>query len=103
MVVEVIERARRPEALDVFRRGVSVEAYREQLALDQMGLCRQPQPNRHISLAHREMEFFVSGNERDVDIRIKRDEVAQSWGEPMQADHGSRGHPQRAIRPLATV
>src|SRR5438067_3613528 len=103
MVVEVIERARRPEALDVFRRGVSVEAYREQLALDQIGLCRQPQPDRHISLAHREIEFLVSGDERDMDIWIKLDELAQSRGEPMHADPGRRGHPQLAIGPLAAV
>lgn len=32
--VEIVERARRAEALDVFRRAIGVEADREQLALD---------------------------------------------------------------------
>src|SRR5260370_1002043 len=40
VVIEVIERARGAEPLDVFRRGIGVEAHREQLALDQVGLRR---------------------------------------------------------------
>jgi len=40
MRVEVVEGARRAEALDVFRRAIGMEADREQLALDQVRLGR---------------------------------------------------------------
>jgi hypothetical protein len=37
-----------------------VEAHREQLALDQVGLRRLAQPDRHVGFAHRQVELLVA-------------------------------------------
>ena len=103
MVVEVVERARRAEPLDVFRRCVGVETHRKELALDQVGLRRQAQADRHVRLAHREVELLIGGDQREVDVGIELDELAQPRGEPMHADAGRRRDPQVAVRSLAAV
>ena len=60
--------ARRAEALDVFWR-VGMQADREQLALDQVGLGRLPGADRDVGLAHRQIEFLVGDDQRDADVR----------------------------------
>ena len=80
-----------------------MEPHREQLALDQVGLRRQAQSDRHVGLAHGEVELLVGGDQRDVDVGIKLDELAQPGSEPMHADARRRRHPQFAVRPLAAV
>jgi len=72
MAVEVVERARRAGALDVFRRTIGVEADREQLALDQIRLGRLAGADCDIGLAHRQIELFVGDDERDPNVRIER-------------------------------
>src|SRR5208282_4909398 len=56
MAIEIVDRSRRAEALEVFGRGVNVEVHGEQLALDQVGLRRLAQTNRDVGLAHGEVE-----------------------------------------------
>ena len=103
MAVEVFQRARRAEPLEVFGRRVGVEVHREQLALDQVGLGRLAQPDGDVGLAHGEVEFLVRGQERDVDVGIEIAELAEPRGQPMDADAGRGGHAQVAVRPFAAV
>ena len=103
MVVELFERARRAEALEVFGRRVGVEVHREQLALDQVGLRRLAQPDRDVGLAHGEVELLVGGEQRDVDVGIEVEELAEPRREPMDADAGRGRHAQVAVRPFAAV
>ena len=103
MSVEIVERPRRAESLEIFRRRVDVEVHREQLALDQVGLGRLAQPDRDVGLAHGEVELLVGGEQRDVDFGIQVDEFAEPRREPMDADARRRRHPQIAVRPLAAV
>ncbi len=103
VVVEIIERLRRAEALKIFRRRIGVKLHREQLALDQVGLGRLAQADRDIGLAHREIELLVAGDQRDVDVGIEIDELAESRGEPVQADTGRGRDPQLSVGPLLAV
>ena len=80
-----------------------MEVHREQLALDEIGLRRLAQPDRHIGLAHGEVELFVGGQQRDVDVGIEIDEFAEPRRQPVDADARRRGHAQIAVRPLAAV
>ena len=40
----------------------------EELALDEIRLGRAAQADRHVGLAHREVEFAVIEQQRDVDL-----------------------------------
>ena len=86
MVIEILVAARRAEALEIFRRRVGVEVHGEQLALDQVGLRRQPQPDRNVGLAHREIELLLGGHQRDADVGIEFEEFAEPRGEPVHAE-----------------
>ncbi len=101
--VEFVERARRAEALDVFRRAVGVEAHREQLALDQVRLRRLAGADRDVGLAHRQIEFLVGHDQRNPDLRIERGEFAEPRDQPVDADAGRGGDLEVAARPLAAV
>ena len=103
VLVELLVRARRAEALEIFRRRVGVEMHREQLALDQVGLRRLAQPDGDVGLAHGEVELLVGGDQRDVDVGIEIEELAEPRGEPMHADADRGGHLEFAVRPLAAV
>ena len=74
-----------------------MEVQREQLALDQVRLDRLPQPDRDVGLAHREVEFFLGGEQRDPDVGIEVDEFAEPWRQPMDAEAGRRGHLELAV------
>ncbi len=89
MIVEIVVRARRAEALEIFGRGIGVEMHREQLALDQVGLRRLAQADRDVGLAHREVELLVGGEQRDADVGIEIEEFAEPRREPMHADAGA--------------
>src|ERR1700722_20222761 len=65
--VEILDRARRAEALEVFGRREGVEAHRKELALDEIRLGRLAQPDRDVRLAHGEIELLVGGDEVDAD------------------------------------
>src|SRR6476646_3829061 len=86
MVIEVLVAARRAEALQIFRRCVSMKVHGEQLALDEVGLRRQPQSYRNVSLAHREIELLLGGQQCDADVRIEFEEFAEARGEPIHAE-----------------
>ena len=103
MFVEFFVSARRAEALEIFGRGVGVEMHREQLALDQVGLGRLAQADGDVGLAHRQIEFLVGGDQRDVDIGIKIEEFAEPRREPMHADAGRGRHFEFAVGPFAAV
>ena len=55
---------------------------------DQIGLVGWRSLDRHIGLAHRKIELLVGGDQRDADVGIEIDELAQSRREPMHADAG---------------
>ena len=103
VLVEFLVRARRAEALEIIGRGIGVEMHREQLALDQVGLRRLAQADGDVGLAHRQIELFVGGDQRDVDVGIKIEEFAEPRREPMHADAGRGRHFEFAVRPLAAV
>ena len=103
VLVELVVRARRAEALEIIRRGVGVEMHREQLALDQVGLRRLAQADGDVGLAHGEVELFVGGDQRDVDVGIEIEEFAEPRREPMHADARRGRYFQLAVRPLAAV
>ena len=103
VLVEFVDRARRAEALEVFRRRAGMEVQREQLALDQVGLDRLAQPDRDVGLAHGEVELLLGGEQRDADVGIEVDELAEPRRQPVHADAGRGGHLELAVRPLARV
>ena len=103
VLVELLVRARRAEALEIVGRGIGVEMHREQLALDQVRLRRLAQADGDVGLAHRQVELLVGGDQRDVDVGIEIEEFAEPRREPMHADAGRGGHFQFAVRPLAAV
>ena len=80
-----------------------MEADREQLALNQVGLRRLAGTNRNVGLAHREIELFVGDDQRDPDLRIERGEFAEPWDQPVDADARRGGDLEIAARPLAAV
>src|SRR5713226_9650162 len=103
MRVEVVEGARRAEALDVFRRAIGMKADREQLALDQIGLGRLAGADRDIGRAHRQIEIFVGDDQRDTNIRIKCGEFVEPRDQPVDAERRRRLDLEIAARPLAAV
>ena len=80
-----------------------MKVHREQLALDQVGLRRLAQPDRHVGLAHGEIELLVGGEQRDADVGIEVEELADPRRQPVDADAGRGGDLQLAVRPLAAV
>ena len=103
VLVELFVRARRAEALEIFRRRIGMEMHREQLALDQVGLGRLAQADGDVGLAHREVELLVGGDQGDVDVGIQLQELAEPRRQPVHADAGRGRHFQLAVRPLAAV
>src|SRR4030088_2905082 len=102
-VTSIIERLGRAEALEIFRRGIGVEFHREQLALNEVGLRRLAQTDRDVRLAHRQIELLVAGDQRDVDIGIEVDELAEPRSEPMQSDAGRGRYLELSVRPLLAI
>src|SRR5262249_31599108 len=103
VIVETLQRARRAEFLEIFRRRVDVEVHRKELALDEVGLGRLAQTNGNVRLAHGEVELLVGSEQRDVDVRIEFSELAEPRREPMHTDAGGRRYPQIAVRALAAA
>src|SRR5262245_59324643 len=103
MLVEFFVRPRGAESLQIVRRRVGMEMNREQLALDQVGLRRLPQPNGDIGFAHREVQLLLRGNQRDVDVRIEIQKFIEPRREPMHPDARRGLYLQLAIRPLPAV
>ena len=103
MIVEFLVAARRAEALEILRRRAGVEVHGEQLALDQVGLRRQPQPDRDVGLAHREIELLLGGQQRDADVGIELEKFAEPRREPVHAETDGGLHLQFAMRLLAAV
>ncbi len=101
--VEILDIARRTEALEILGRRIGMEVHGEQLALDQIRLGRLAQADRHVGLAHGEIELLVGGDQLDADVRIQVDEFAEPRGEPVHADADRGGHLEVAVRPLAAV
>src|SRR5437870_5023612 len=85
MIVEIFVAARRTEALEVLRRRAGVKMHGEKLALDEIGLRRQSQPYRNVSLAHRKIELLLRGHRRDANVGIELEKFAEPWCEPMHA------------------
>ena len=103
MGVELVERAGGAEALDVFRRAIGVKTHREQLALNQVGLCRLAGADRDVGLAHRQVELLVGDDQRNSDLRIKCGEFAKPRDQPVDADARGRRDLEVSARPLPAV
>src|SRR5215475_6042425 len=103
MLVEFFVRPRGAESLEIIRRGVGMEMHGKQLALDQIRLGRLSQADGDISLAHRQIQLFVSGDQRDVDVWIKIQKFTEPRREPMYTDAGRSLYFKFAIWPLPAV
>ena len=57
----------------------------KQLALDEIRLGRLAQSDRDVGLAHGEVELFVAGEQRDLDIGIEVEKFAEPRRQPMHA------------------
>ena len=75
----------------------------EEAAADEIGLYRLAQAQRHVGLAHREIEFVVRQQQLQLDLRVELDEFAQSRREPVGAEPERGRHPEFAVRLLAGV
>ena len=75
----------------------------KELALNEVRLRRQAQADRHVGLAHGEVEFLVGGDQRDANIGKQIHEFAQARRQPMVADALRGRHFELAMRPLAAV
>jgi hypothetical protein len=80
-----------------------MEADREQFSLDQVRLGRLAGADRHVSLAHRQIEILVGDDQRDADIRIERGELVEPRDQPVDAERRRGGDLEVAARPLAAV
>ncbi len=76
---------------------------REQLALDQIGLHRLTQPDRHVRLAHGEVKLLFGGEQSHADVGIEVEELAEPRSQPVYADARRRRHLELAVRTLAAV
>src|SRR5258708_9308814 len=85
MRIEVVEGARRAEALDIFRRAIGMEPDREQLALDQIRLGWLAGADRDVGLAHREVEVFIGDDHGNPDLRVERGEFMDPRNQPVDA------------------
>jgi hypothetical protein len=85
-------------AADVIGRCVEMVMDREQLALDEIGLNRPAQPDRHIGLAHGEIKLAVFEQQHDADFRIKVDELGDARRQPYRAEADRGGDAQFARR-----
>ena len=103
VAVEIGQRLRRVETLEIFRCRAGMEFHREELALNEVGLRRLAHADADVGLPHREIEFFVGDEELDVNVGIKLDEFAEPRNEPVHAEARRRGDAQVAIRPFAAV
>ena len=103
MLIEIFERARGTEALEIVGRRISMEMHGEQLALNEIRLRRLAQADRHIRLPHGEVELLVAGDQREAHFGIEVDELAQPRREPMHADTRARRHLELAVRFLPAV
>ena len=92
-----------PKRLRYSGERAGVEMQREQLALDQVGLGRLAQPDRDVGLAHGEVELLLGGDQRDADLGIEVEELAEPRRQPVDADAERGRHLQLAVRPLAGV
>ncbi len=75
----------------------------KQLPLYQIGLSRLTQTDCHIGFPHRKVQLLIRRNQRDVDIRIKIEELAESRCQPMHAYSRRGGDLQFAIGPFTAV
>ena len=103
VLVEIGERLRRAEPLEIFRRREGVELHRKQLALDEIGLRRLAHADADVGLAHRQVEFLVGDEQVDADLGIELDEFAEPRDQPVHAEARRGGDAQVAVRPLAAV
>ena len=59
VLIEIIEALRQALAPHVFGRSIEMVMHGEELALDEIGLDRPAQADRHVGLAHGEIELAV--------------------------------------------
>ena len=75
----------------------------EEPAADQIRLDRLAQAQRHIRLAHAEIELVLGEDHLHLDVGIKLEELAEPRRQPIGADAVGRGDAQLAMRLLAAV
>ena len=64
---------------------------------DQLGLARLLQPDRHVRLAHRQVEDPLLEHQVDLQVRIALEQPVQPRRQPERAEAGGRGDPQLAV------
>ena len=63
--VQILRPLRHAVLLQIFGRGADMPLHRHQVPLHQVGLLRRVHADRHIRLAHRQIEFGVVQQQRD--------------------------------------
>ena len=77
MVVEILDLARLRRRLEIVGRSIGMEMHGEEPAPDKVRLHRLAQAERHVGLAHREVEIVVRQQKLQFDLRIELDEFAE--------------------------
>src|ERR1700730_881641 len=90
-------------ALEIGGRGVGVEVHGEQLALDEVALHRLAQADRHVRLAHGEIELLVGEDQLDADVGIELEELAEARCPPTAGEAEGGGDLELAVRLVAAV
>ena len=67
-----------------------------QPAADQLGLARLLQPDRHVGLAHRQVEDALLEHQVDLQVRVALEQPVEPRRQPERAEAGGRRHPELA-------
>ena len=59
MLVQIGRILRKTMLFDIIGRSISMEMHGKQATLNEVTLCRLPEPDRDIGFAHGEIELFV--------------------------------------------
>ena len=76
---------------------------RHQVALHKIGLFRRMHPNRHVRLAHCQIQLQIVQQQRNRHVGIHVEELVQPWREPDRAKRDSRGHLEASRRLLLAL
>src|ERR1700730_1640544 len=90
-------------ALEIGGGGGGVGVHGGQLALDEVTLHRLAQADRHVRLAHGEIELLVGEDQLDADVGIELEELAEARRQPKAAEADGGGDLELAVWLVAAV
>ena len=96
MVGNILDRGQFARRVEVIARRVKPHADRHQAAADQVGLARLLHADRHVGLAHRQVQHPFFQHQVDLEVGVAFVKLAQTRGEPERAEARRRGDAQFA-------